>query len=238
MENFIIGIMIVVIALVVLSGGLPGKSGLISTDINGVNLDNQKKVNTQYYQNQNNSQNEIQTAGKEGDIDVSASRYIYNGQNIYVGSKQAQFIGVTISAMGSDVDVQRIRVNLGSGSGGANFISQVASKIYIMDSGYRILASSDINKDTVNREYSGATNTYSITLSGFHFLVPQNSSRDIIVAFDIYPVIDSIYRVSYTISVDANSIRAVDGANINHTGPKSPISQTQTIIGGQYQTNF
>jgi hypothetical protein len=243
MENFIVVVMVIAIALVVLSGGLPNVSNQnsTSTPINSV-VNQNAEVKTA--QNQSGAQNPytqgvgIQTVGKEGNIAISLSQSISSGQNMLAGNTQVPFLGAQINAQNSDIDVQRVRVNLGSGSLGANFVSQVVSKIYILDSSYRVLASSPINQSTVNRESSGATSTYSITLAGFHFYIPQNTSKNLVVAFDINPVIDSVYRISYTISIDANGIRAVDGANISHTGPSSTISTTQNIVGGQSQNYY
>ncbi len=231
--------MIIAIALVVLTGGLPNIStqSATGTPTNIVSNKNTptKQINPQVVPAQTTG---IQTPGKEGNIAVSLSSYVFSGQNILVGNTRAPFIAVEVTAQGSDLDVQRIRVNLGSGAAGANLVSQVFSTIYILNSAYQVLASSPLNQSTVNRETNGATNTYSITLGGFHLNVPQNNSRTLIVAFDTYSAVDSIYRTTYTVSIDANGIRAVDGANINHTGPIAPISRTQTIIGGQFQNNL
>jgi hypothetical protein len=175
----------------------------------------------------------ITTIGKEGIATVDLNPTPSSGQSIYVGNLKAPFLGIRVKAQNSDLDVQRVQVDLGTNSAGANLYSQVFQTIYLLDPSGNVVASSPLNSNTVTRSTSGATNTYYITLTGFHYVVPINTTKYLVVAFDTYPSVDSTYRTSYTIGVDANGVRAVDGAGINQTGPSGSgtnvISQSQTV---------
>ncbi|MFZ3020155.1 MAG: hypothetical protein WA051_01380 [Minisyncoccia bacterium] len=228
MENFFVGIFMIIIVLTIISGGLSAPTAT-NTPITSATQSTPVK-NQETPISQNPTQNStIQTVGKEGEIVVESSS-LPSGLFIQSSSTRATFLEIQISARGSDIDVQRIKVNLGSSTAGSNFSHKVASRIYILGNGYNVLASSLLNANTVNRESVGGTNIYTITLTNFHLSVPKDTTRILSVAFDIYPVIDSIYRTSYTVSIDANGVRAIDGANINHTAPKSTISRYQTVV--------
>lgn len=93
-----------------------------------------------------------------------------------------------------------------------------------------VLASVDLNSSTVVKDSS----RYYITVSGFTYIVPKGSSKQIVIKADLYGSIDSSDRTSQSSSAirfAADGIRGIDGAGIDQYSPvlATDISRTTTI---------
>jgi len=163
----------------------------------------------------------ITTPGVEGTITVTLNPTPASGTKVYEGDSKVAALGIKLEAKTSDIKVERVKIQLPS----VTFYNEIASRIYIMD-GSTVLASADLNSDTVVKESSN----YFITLSGFGYVVPKDSTRVLTVALDVNSTIDSQYSDgdTFALTVPADGVRGVDGAAINQFGPSSSFSRTVT----------
>ncbi|KKW09640.1 MAG: Flagellar protein FlgJ, partial [Parcubacteria group bacterium GW2011_GWB1_49_7] len=97
----------------------------------------------------------IGTPGVEGTITVSLNPSPASGVKLYEGDSKKQVLGIKLEAQQSDIKVERIKVDLDSitNTGDNLTYTKIAQKIYVMD-GSTVLASSDLNSDTVVKDGS------------------------------------------------------------------------------------
>lgn len=162
--------------------------------------------------------------GVEGIITADLNPTPGSGNTLHENDKMAQFIGIRIKAQQSDLKVQRVKLDLGTNTA---FYTKVFNKVYLLD-GSNVVASSDLNTSTVTRE-TGSPDRFTVTLTGLNFVVPKDTTKSLIVAFDVNPTVSSTYQGSYTVIVPADGVRAVDGAGIDQYGPTSQFSLSQTV---------
>jgi len=168
----------------------------------------------------------ITTPGVEGSITVSVNPSPASGVKLYEGDMKRQVMGIKLEAKQSDIKVERVKIDLDSITNtGDNLVyTKIADKIYIMD-GSTVLASSDLNSSTVVKDGSD----YFITLSGFGYVVPANSTRVLYVALDAKPSWDNTYdNDSWSLGLPADGLRGVDGAGVNEYGPTTGFTRSFT----------
>lgn len=164
----------------------------------------------------------ITTPGVEGTMSVGQTNAGISS-TIYEGQNGAAVLGIRIEARTSDIAVQRIRLNLGSNS---TLYNRVLSRVYLSESNSNTnIASRDLNSANVIRE----GDNYFIDLTGFSYVVPRNTSRDLVIRADVRSSIDSEDRGSQSISLAANGVRGTDGAGIDHYGPSSGSSVSRSF---------
>ncbi len=163
----------------------------------------------------------ITTPGVEGILTVTAGPI--SSTVVNVGQTMVPVLTIRNQAQNSDIDVQRVTLDLGTDT---TLYNKIFDKIYVTD-GTNVLATVDLNSSNVVQSGS----TYVTNITGFHFIVPKNTYRDLVIKADLFPSIDSTYRSgAKTITVDANGVRGTDGAGIDQYGPASgTISQSLTI---------
>jgi hypothetical protein len=96
-----------------------------------------------------------------------------------------------------------------------------------------ILASTPLNASTVVQSGSN----YVVSLTGFNFIVPKNTYKDLVVEADVNSSIltqflsggSSAPAGGYSVTIDNNGVRGVDGAGVDQYGPSTAISQSVTI---------
>jgi peptidoglycan hydrolase-like protein with peptidoglycan-binding domain len=168
----------------------------------------------------------ITTPGVEGTLTATLNS-TPTGVKLYEGDNKRAVMGLKLEAKTSDIRVERIKVNLGSDT---QIYRKVADRIYVMD-GSTVLASADLNSDSVVKEGSN----YFITLSGFGYVVPKDSTRVLTLALDAYSSIDSALTDgdSWTLTVPQNGVRGIDGAGIDQYAPSDAngISRAFTTEG-------
>ncbi len=169
----------------------------------------------------------ITTPGREGILSITSGPLSNTVAN--VGQTMVAALTIRAQAQNSDIDIQRVTLNLGSNTA---LYNKIYNKVYLVDAASgNVLASQNLNSSTVIQSGSD----YLVTITGFHFVVPMNTTRDLQVKVDLYSSIDSAYlsggasAVTTTITVPANGVRGIDGAGIDQFGPTSSFSQALTI---------
>lgn len=168
----------------------------------------------------------ISTPGVEGTVTVSLNPSPASGTKLYEGESKKQVFGIKLEAKASDIKIERIKIDLDSitNTGDNLTYTKIAEKIYVMD-GSTVLASSDLNSTTVVKD--GAD--YFVTLSGFGYVVPANSTRVLYIALDAKASWDSTYdNDSWSLGLPVDGVRGVDGAGVNEYGPSTAFSRTFT----------
>ncbi|GEM_PF-575279 len=170
----------------------------------------------------------ITTPGAEGTITVSKNPNPASGTKMYEGDMKRSVLGIKIEAKGSDMKIERVKIDLdhvtGTTVADQNFYNKIASKIYVMD-GSTVLASSDLNSSTVVKDGTD----YFITLAGFSFIVAKNSIKVLDVAVDGRSTWDSDYNTeTWSLGVPVDGVRSLSGAGINQYGPSTAFSNSFT----------
>ena len=166
----------------------------------------------------------ITTPGVEGTLTVELSSNPSSGSTIHEGDMKAPIIGLDLTAKTSDIKVERVKLNLGTDS---TFYTKKFTKVYLTDPSGNVLASSDLNSSTVVKD----AGSYYITLSGFGYVVPKDQKTTLMVKADVYSSVNSTYLGSATVTVPANGVRGVDGANIDQYGAAGSLSRSVTLSG-------
>ena len=164
----------------------------------------------------------ITTPGVEGILTISAGPI--SNTVVYAGQTKAPVLTIRAQAQRSDIDIQRVTVNLGTST---NIYNKVFNTLYLVDNATgAVLASVPLNSTTVVQSGSN----YYVTLSGFHYVVPAGTYKDLSVRGDLNNSISTTYAngTSYTFQIDANGVRGVDGAGVDQYGPGTSFSQAVT----------
>lgn len=165
----------------------------------------------------------ITTPGVEGIVTVTLGATPVPS-NIYAGDKKTGVLGIQIQVQQSDVDVQRVQVNLGTNT---QIFNKVYQQLYLLDPAGNVLGQTGPLSLGGNVVKSGSN--YYVTLSGFHYVIPKGTTKTLAIAADLYPSIDSAYTsTSYTLQIDANGVRTTDGAGIDQYGPTTAFSRSAT----------
>jgi len=153
----------------------------------------------------------ITTPGVQGIMSVTQGPISVS--TAYAGQSKVPILDARIQAQYSDLAVQSLQLDLGSSTSIYNY---VYSKVYLIDpSTGNVLTSEPLNSSTVVQN----GNNYAVGLSGFNFIVPKGTFKDIQVAVDLYPTILTQYLTTWYTNIDSQGIRSVDGAGVNQYGP-------------------
>lgn len=164
----------------------------------------------------------ITTPGVEGTMTVTSAP-VSTG-TLYEGDMMKDVLAFKVKAQNSDIAVQRVKLNLGTAT---TIYNKIYQKVYVVNDAGQVLASSDLNSSTVVKD----GNNYYITLAGFSYVVPKDSTKTISLKADVRPSIDStdIDTETYTITLADNGVRGTDGAGIDQYSPTTGSSITKTI---------
>lgn len=164
----------------------------------------------------------ITTTGVEGSLSATQTNAGLPS-TIYEDDDQVGILGVRLEARNSDICVQRVKLDLGTDT---KIYNKILSRIYVTD-GSTVFASQNLNANTVVREGG----RYYITISGFNMLVARNATRNLIIKADVQPNIDStdIDTETYTVRLDADGIRGIDGAGIDQYAGDTTITRTLSV---------
>src|SRR3989344_3268266 len=165
----------------------------------------------------------ITTPGVEGTLTATLNPSPASGTKVYEGGSKTAVLGIKIEADISDIKVERVKVQLDattSGNSDQQFYTKIADMMYVMD-GSTVLASSVLDATTVVKEGSA----YYMTIAGFSFLVPKDTTKVLTIAIDPKASWDSTYDSdTWTLTVPANGVRGVDGAGINQYSPTAALT--------------
>ena len=167
----------------------------------------------------------ITTPGAEGTITVTGSNANVVS-SAYAGDSKDKILGFKVQAAGSDVAVQRVKVDLGANTTEYN---KLFSTLYLIDDSDNTLGSLALNTASIVKD----SGEYYATLTGFSSVVSKGQTRQYYIATDLYPSIDTTLQTTYTVQLANNSIRAVDGAGIDQYGPTtgSTVAATVSVTG-------
>jgi len=145
----------------------------------------------------------------------------------YEGDSKDAILGFKVEAQGSDIAIQRVKLNLGVYSGVYN---KFYKKLYLTDADGNVLASSDLNSSTIVKEGSN----YYITLSGFNYVVAEgnDNAKQMYIKVDLYDSIDSTdiaLHSPQTITLADNGVRGVDGVGIDQYSPTNGSDVTHSV---------
>jgi hypothetical protein len=164
----------------------------------------------------------VSNVGAEGTITLTASNSGI-ASSIYEGDTMVKVLGLKLEAKSSNINVQRVKINLGNSSA---IYNKILSKIYVLD-GSTVVASADLNSSTVVKEGT----EYFITLSGMNVVVAKDATKVLTVAVDVKDSIDSTDRnVTRTVQTASNqAVRGVDGAGLDQYTGSVSVSKSFTI---------
>jgi len=165
----------------------------------------------------------ITTPGAEGTITVTSAP-VSTG-TVYEGDHNVAILAFKVKATGSDVAVQRVKLDLGATT---KIYSKIYSKISLVDESGNTVASSDLNTNTVVKNGS----RYELTLSGFSSIVPKDGTKTFTVKADVQGSIDSadIALSPFTVTLaSSNAVRAQDGAGIDKYAGDNTISKSVSV---------
>ncbi len=169
----------------------------------------------------------ISTPGVEGILTVTVAPTPSSGQTLNEGDNKEAVLGVELEADLSDIRIERIKVKLDGSSSDRDFYRDIASTMYVMD-GSTVLASVDLNSDTVVEESSG---NFYVTITGVNYVVRKDQEKTLTIAIDVEDSIDSALTDgdTWTVTIPTEGIRGVDGAGVNQYAPSSAIVRTFTV---------
>jgi hypothetical protein len=122
-----------------------------------------------------------------------------------------------IQAKGSNVSVQRIKVDLGATK---DAWLRIFKTLYVVDGSGKVLAQSELTKSTV----SNMNGRWVATLAGFDFAVKKNETGTVYIKADSYPLIDSNSTETFTLAITEDGVRGQDARGSNIYAPTKNIS--------------
>ncbi|MFA6095796.1 MAG: peptidoglycan-binding domain-containing protein, partial [Candidatus Paceibacterota bacterium] len=164
----------------------------------------------------------VVNSGVEGTLTVDKSSV--SNSTAREGDSMKPVLGLKVEAKLSDVNVQRLKVDLGQTT---TVYTKVFKTFYLVDDSGKVLAQADLNSNTVVKESSN----YYLTLGGFSYTVPKDTTKYLWLKADLYSAIKVADQTARTITVPVNGVRGVDGAGIDQYSPSTSFNQSITING-------
>jgi len=162
----------------------------------------------------------VGTTGVEGTLSVDQGAV--SNTTVYEGQTAVQVLNLRLRASASDINVARVQVDLGTS---ANIYAKAFSTLSVVGDNGQVLASVPLNQSTVTKTGS----RYSVTITGFNYLVAKNQYRYLSIAADVYGSVNDSYKVSpYTFTLPDQGVRGTDGAGLDEY-TSGTFSQAITI---------
>jgi hypothetical protein len=165
----------------------------------------------------------VVNSGVEGSI--TATKSSVSNSTVREGETMKTLLGVKLEAKLSDINVQRVKVDLGTST---TVYTKVFKTLYLTDDSGKVLAQADLNSNTVVKDGT----QYALTFGGFSYNVPKDSTKYLWVKGDLYSSIKTEDQYNRTIRLfgsSDNAIRGVDGAGIDQYTGDNDISQSISI---------
>jgi hypothetical protein len=160
--------------------------------------------------------------GVEGSI--TANKSSVSNSTLREGDTMRQVLGVKLEAKLSDINVQRIKLDLGANT---TVYTKVFKTFYLTDDSGKVLAQADLNSNTVVKN----GNNYELTLGGFSYTVAKDTTKYLWVKADLYSSIKLADQTTRTITLVANGVRGTDQAGIDQYAPTTAFSQSISLEG-------
>lgn len=161
--------------------------------------------------------------GVEGSI--TANKSSVSNSTLREGDTMRQVLGVKLEAKLSDINVQRIKLDLGSET---TVYTKVFKTFYLTDDSGKVLAQADLNSNTVVKNGSN----YELTLGGFSYTVSKDTTKYLWVKADLYSSIKTADQTpTRVITLVANGVRGTDQAGIDQYAPTTAFSQNISVEG-------
>jgi len=163
----------------------------------------------------------ITTVGASGIMAVTQGPL--SSSVIKAGQKMAPLITIRIQAQNSDLDFSGMVLDLGTDT---NIYNKIFSTGYVMD-GSKVLFTTPLNSTTVVSDQG----QYVWGSAGYDVIIPKGTYKDITLAADLYPSIDSKYinESPWTVSIDKASVSSVDGSGVILYGPDTDGSIYESL---------
>lgn len=164
----------------------------------------------------------VTTVGVEGTLSITQTSAGVS-TTVYEADSMAPVLAFKAEAKDSDINVQRVKLDLGTDT---KIYNKIYQKVYITE-GSTVLASSDLNSSTVTKDGT----RYYITLAGFNSVIAKGSNKVYMVKVDVRPSIDSsdIDTETYTIRLASSGVRGSDGAGIDQYAGDTSVSKTISV---------
>ncbi|MDB5258897.1 MAG: hypothetical protein JWO73_105 [Candidatus Taylorbacteria bacterium] len=146
-----------------------------------------------------------------------------NAVEIRKNQTNATLMSLVARAADSDMDLQRIRIDLGQNP---DVYRKVFKIFYVTDDAGSILASQELNSGTVAKEGLN----YFLNISGFHYAVPHNSSRILRIKADVLETAADPVQLSYAIGILPDGIRGQDDLQLDRYAPSLPLGVTINVL--------
>jgi peptidoglycan hydrolase-like protein with peptidoglycan-binding domain len=150
---------------------------------------------------------------------------------IYEGDKKVVVYAARLEAKNSDINVQRVKLDLGNST---KIYNKIYDRLYVLDDSMNTVAEVDLNSSTVVKDGSN----YYVTISNFSYVIGKNTKKNLYIAADVFSSIDSTDLSSdYTITIGTDGIRGVDGAAIDQFAPNSALSRSMNVDADQVDSS-
>jgi len=169
----------------------------------------------------------VVNSGVEGTLTVDKASV--SNTTVYEGQSMVQVLGIKLQAKLSDINIQRIKLNLGTNT---SYYTKVFKTMYVTDESGKVLAQADLNSNTVVKD----SGSYYLTLGGFSYNVSKDATKYLYVKADLYSSIKAQTASgcdgtgdSCSVTLPADGVRGTDGAGLDQYGPASEFSQSVTV---------
>jgi hypothetical protein len=158
---------------------------------------------------------------KEGTLAATAAAVPAAGATIYVGQTDVAVHAVTVKALGSDIDLNRLDIHFTS----RPWLN--ISKITIYD-GDTQLAVFEVTEDSVVEVTAGSL--YLVRITGLGSTVEEGTAKTLTIKLD--PVlVAGTSTATITYNIPANGIRGTDGVGIQQYAPSAALASRTFTIG-------
>ncbi|MFA6158619.1 MAG: peptidoglycan-binding domain-containing protein [Candidatus Paceibacterota bacterium] len=171
----------------------------------------------------------VVNSGVEGIL--TADKASISNSTVYEGDTMHTVLGIKLQARLSDINVQRVRLNLGADT---SIYTKAFKTMYLVDDAGKVIAQADLNSNTVVKDSS----VYLLTFGGFNYAVAKDTTKYLWVKADAYSSFKTTGSTNCastastcTIALaDSNGVRGVDGAGIDqNAGGTTGFAQTITL---------
>ncbi len=171
----------------------------------------------------------VVNSGVEGTL--TADKASISNSTVYEGDTMHPVLGIKLQARLSDINVQRIRLNLGADT---TIYTKAFKTAYVTDDSGRVLAQADLNSNTVVKDGS----SYILTFGGFNYTVAKDATKYLWIKVDAYSSFKTTgsgncatIGGSCTITLATDGVRGTDGAGFDQYAGDTSVSQNLSLTG-------